>query len=318
MSAHAGNDARPGSGEGPAGLLRRRLADDPSGPLVTFYDDARGERVELSARTFENWVAKTANFLVDELAAEPGTRAVLVLPPHWQTAVWLMACWSAGVLAEPLAPEAFRGRGAGDGAGAGEGAGAAEPSAAGEPYILVAAQEVLEEVLGDEELAGGAEEVVGLSLHALGGPLADCPPGVVDYAVEVRGHGDRFVPDPRVTPETPALRVPRASGAAGAGATEESVTKTTLTGAELVAAGREAAERWGLDARDRILVDVPFTTLDGVLAGLLAPLTSGASVIIQRNLDKATLDRRLTMEHVTVVAGLPGWNAESGHPRRLT
>src|SRR5690606_27172035 len=147
MSAHAGNDARPGSGEGPAGLLRRRLADDPSGPLVTFYDDARGERGELSARTFENWVAKTANFLVDELAAEPGTRAVLVLPPHWQTAVWLMACWNAGVLAEPLDPEAFRGPGAGDGddagdgAGRGAGGGAAEPSAADEPYILVAAQE---------------------------------------------------------------------------------------------------------------------------------------------------------------------------------
>ncbi len=321
MSAHAGNDARPGSGEGPAGLLRRRLADDPSGPLVTFYDDARGERVELSARTFENWVAKTANLLVDGLAAEPGTRAVLVLPPHWQTAVWLTACWTAGVLAEPLDPEAFRARGAGNGGGAGDrdgAGGAAEPAAGDEPYILVAAQEVLEEVLGDEELAGGAEEVVGLSLHALGGPLADCPPGVVDYAVEVRAHGDRFVPDPQVTPDTPALRVPAAPGSAEAGGAGESVIKDTLTGAELVAAGREAAERWGLDARDRLLVDMPFTTLDGVLTGLLAPLISGASVIIQRNFDKDTLDRRLTMEHVTVVAGLPGWNAESGHPRRLT
>ncbi|NDU76176.1 TIGR03089 family protein, partial [Actinomadura sp. DSM 109109] len=47
--------------------LRRRGAGDPSRPLVTFYDDAAGERVELSARTFDNWVAKTANFLVDGL-----------------------------------------------------------------------------------------------------------------------------------------------------------------------------------------------------------------------------------------------------------
>ncbi|MGP4021745.1 TIGR03089 family protein [Actinomadura sp. 3N407] len=285
MSAHAGNAA------GPAELLRRRVADDPSNPLVTFFDDASGERVELSARTFDNWVAKTANFLVDGLAAEPGTRVVLVLPPHWQTAVWLMACWSAGLVVEPVEPEAVRGR------GTAEAAGGAEPIGAAGPYILAAAQEVLDDVIRDPE----AEEIVGLSLHALGGALAECPPGVTDYALEVRSYGDRFVPGPEVTPEMPAM----------------SVTKTTLTGVELVGAGRAAVEKWELDARDRLLVDMSFATLDGVLTGLLAPLISGASVIIQRNFDKATLDRRVTVEHVTVVAGLSGGDDESGHPRRL-
>ncbi|MFI0367197.1 TIGR03089 family protein [Actinomadura sp. 1N219] len=273
---------------GPAELLRRRVADDPSSPLVTFYDDASGERVELSARTFDNWVAKTANFLVDGLAAEPGTRVVLVLPPHWQTAVWLMACWSAGLVAEPIDPESVR-----NGA-------PAEPSDTSGPYILAAAQEVLD-VIADGEAAGGAEEIVGLSLHALGGPLADCPPGVTDYAVEVRAYGDRFVPGPEVTPETPALNV----------------TKATFSAAELVGRARDAAEKWDLDARDRLLVDMSFATLDGVLTGLLAPLASGASVIIQRNFDKAVLERRLTLEHVTVVAGPPGRNDPSGSPRRL-
>ncbi|MFI0405026.1 TIGR03089 family protein [Actinomadura sp. 3N508] len=282
MSAHAGAAA------GPAELLRRRVADDPSSPLVTFYDDASGERVELSARTFDNWVAKTANFLVDGLAAEPGTRVVLVLPPHWQTAVWLMACWSAGLVAEPVDPEAVR-----NGA-------SAEPSGTSGPYILAAAQEVLD-VIADGAAAGGAEEFVGLSLHALGGPLADCPPGVTDYAVEVRAYGDRFVPGPQLPPETPAL----------------SVTKATFSAGDLVGAARDAAEKWHLDARDRLLVDMPFTTLDGVLTGLLAPLASGASVIIQRNFDKAVLERRVTLEHVTVVAGPPGRNEPSGSPRRL-
>ncbi|NKZ08371.1 TIGR03089 family protein [Actinomadura latina] len=278
MSAHDPSAATP------AELLRRRVADDPSTPLVTFYDDAAGERVELSARTFDNWVAKTANFLVDGLGAEPGTRVVLVLPPHWQTAVWLMACWSAGLVAEPVAPEAVRGRGA-------------EPAGASGPYILAAAQEVLDDVVDDAE----AEEIVGLSLHALGGPLADCPPGVTDYADEVRTYGDRFDPGAEVTPETPAL----------------SVTNATLSGGELVAAAREAAAKWELDARDRLLVDMPFATLDGLLIALLAPLASGASVIIQRNFDKAALDRRLTVEHVTVVAGPPGPNDSSGSPYRL-
>ncbi|GAA4235706.1 TIGR03089 family protein [Actinomadura meridiana] len=290
---------------GPAGLLRRRVADDPSSPLVTFYDDASGERVELSARTFDNWVAKTANFLVDGLAAEPGTRVVLALPPHWQTAVWLMACWSAGLVAEPVDPasvkEGTSKQGTSEPSDTSDPSGTSEPFDTSEPYILAAAQEVLDDVIADGALGGAAEEIVGLSLHALGGPLAECPPGVTDYAVEVRAYGDRFVPGPEVTSETPALNV----------------TKTTFSAADLVGAARTAVEKWDLDARDRLLVHMPFTTLDGVLTGLLAPLASGASVIIQRNLDKAVLDRRLTLEHVTVVAGLPGRNDASGSPRRL-
>ncbi|MGH3244198.1 MAG: TIGR03089 family protein [Spirillospora sp.] len=296
MSAHAG----------PAGLLARRVADDPSSPLVTFYDDATGERVELSARTFDNWVAKTANFLVDGLAAEPGTRVVLVLPPHWQTAVWLMACWSAGLVAEPVDPETIR-----TGTSPSEPFDTSSPYSSGgatphtprnDPYILAVAQEVLDDVIADgAAAASGAEEVIGLSLHALGGPLADCPPGVTDYAVEVRAYGDRFAPGPGVTPEAPALNV----------------TKTTFTAAELVEAARSAVEKWSLDARDRLLVDMSFTTVDGVLTGLLAPLTSGASVIIQRNFNKDVLERRITLEHVTVVAGPPGRNDPTGSPRRL-
>ncbi|MFA1539702.1 TIGR03089 family protein [Actinomadura monticuli] len=285
MSAHDPSAATP------AELLRQRVADDPSTPLVTFYDDATGERVELSARTFDNWVAKTANFLVDGLGAEPGDRVVLVLPPHWQTAVWLLACWSAGLVAEPVDPAAVRGRDAG------------EPIGSSGPYILAAAQEVLDEVLAD----GEAEEIVGLSLHSLGGPLADCPPGVTDYAEEVRAYGDRFSPGRAVTPGAPALHV-----------AAQNVTKATLSAGELVGAARDAAEKWELDARDRLLVDMPFTTLDGVLIALLAPLASGASVIIQRNFDKATLDRRATVEHVTVVAGPPGPNDASGSPYRLS
>ncbi|TDD90213.1 TIGR03089 family protein [Actinomadura rubrisoli] len=274
---------------GPAELLRRRVAGDPSRPLVTYYDDGPGERVELSARTFDNWVSKTANFLVDGLGAEPGTRAVLALPPHWQSAVWLMACWSAGLVAEPVDPETVRTR---------IGADAAEPLGASGPYILAAAEEVLDEVIADT----GAEEIVGLSLHALGGPLGRCPAGVVDYAAEVRAYGDRFAAGPEVTPAAPAL----------------SVTKATLSGSDLVAAAHAAVAKWDLDARDRVLVDMSFATLDGLLAGLLAPLASGASVIIQRNFDKAALDRRVTLEHVTAVAGLPGWNDASGSLHRLS
>src|SRR5262249_8331331 len=55
-------------------LLAQALARDPGRPLLTYYDDATGERAELSATTLANWVAKTANLLQDELALSPGDR----------------------------------------------------------------------------------------------------------------------------------------------------------------------------------------------------------------------------------------------------
>jgi uncharacterized protein (TIGR03089 family) len=77
-------------------------------PFCTWYDDQAGERVELSYKTFENWVAKTANLLTDELGAEPGDRVGVLLPDHWQTAIILAACWRAGagvVALDPAAPD---------------------------------------------------------------------------------------------------------------------------------------------------------------------------------------------------------------------
>ena len=47
--------------------LAATLRTDPGRPLVTFYDDATGERVELSVATYANWVAKTAGLVQDEL-----------------------------------------------------------------------------------------------------------------------------------------------------------------------------------------------------------------------------------------------------------
>jgi uncharacterized protein (TIGR03089 family) len=82
----------------PADLLADALRRDGARPLLTAYDDNTGERVELSVATTANWVAKTANFLVDELGVEPGDTVGVVLPLHWQTAVVVLACWSAGAV----------------------------------------------------------------------------------------------------------------------------------------------------------------------------------------------------------------------------
>ncbi|WP_200263351.1 TIGR03089 family protein [Streptomyces sp. HSG2] len=162
----------------PADLLASAFAADPGRPLVTFYDDATGERVELSVATFANWVAKTANLLQDELSAEPGDRVALLLPAHWQTAVWLLACASVGVVADV----------------AGEPAAAQVAVSGPEPESLEAARS-----------CSGPR--VALALRPLGGRFPRVPDGFADYAVEVPGQGDRFAPYAPVDPDAPALIV---------------------------------------------------------------------------------------------------------------
>ena len=61
------------------------LLRQPSTPLITYYDDATGGRIELSRATAANWAAKTANWLRDECDIEPGAEIGVALPAHWQT-----------------------------------------------------------------------------------------------------------------------------------------------------------------------------------------------------------------------------------------
>ncbi|WP_327355617.1 TIGR03089 family protein [Streptomyces sp. NBC_01304] len=160
----------------PADLLRSALAADPARPLVTFYDDATGERVELSVATFANWVAKTANLLQGDLGAEPGDRLALLLPAHWQTAVWLLACSSVGVTV----------------------------CVGGDPAdadLVVSGPDSL-----DAARACSGERVA-LALRPLGGRFPQVPDGFSDYAVEVPSQGDRFAPFVPVDPSSAALDV---------------------------------------------------------------------------------------------------------------
>ena len=78
-------------------VLAAQLKGDPGRPLVTFYDDATGERVELSVTTYANWVAKAASMLVDQHELERGDTLRIDLPPHWLGPVFLGAAWTAGL-----------------------------------------------------------------------------------------------------------------------------------------------------------------------------------------------------------------------------
>src|SRR4051794_28551533 len=81
----------------PEQQFARLLAADPGRPFVTYYDEASGERSELSAKSLANWVAKTHHLLVDELGLGVGDTARLALPAHWISVPILLGCLTAGL-----------------------------------------------------------------------------------------------------------------------------------------------------------------------------------------------------------------------------
>ncbi|MGB8387603.1 TIGR03089 family protein [Mycobacterium sp.] len=156
-------------------ILDPMLRTDPVGPRITYYDDATGERIELSAVTLANWAAKTGNLLRDELGAGPASRAAILLPAHWQTAAVLFGVWWIGA-------EAVLG-------------------AAGPADLALCTPDRLDEA--DTVVEPGGEVAV-LSLDPFGRPSnqgrPDLPIGVTDYATAVRVHGDHIVPERRPGP----------------------------------------------------------------------------------------------------------------------
>jgi hypothetical protein len=81
----------------PADLLQAELRRDGARPLVTWYDDATGDRVELSVATAANWAAKTANLLGDEHGLDAGDTVGLDPRTHWLSAVAVLGAWTAGI-----------------------------------------------------------------------------------------------------------------------------------------------------------------------------------------------------------------------------
>lgn len=149
-------------------ILDPLLRADPVGPRITYYDDATGERIELSAATLANWAAKTGNLLRDELGAGPDSRVAMLLPAHWQTAAVLFGAWWTG----------------------------AEVVLGGPGDIALCTADRLAEA---SKIAGTGEVAV-LSLDPFGRPATDLPVGVTDYATAVRVHGDHIDPERRPGP----------------------------------------------------------------------------------------------------------------------
>lgn len=180
----------------PTKLLHAFRTVNPTSPRLTWYGPD-GERVEFSGRVLENWVAKTANYLVDELDAEPGTVIALDVPLHWRSLVWLLATWAVGATAAT--------------------AGAASSGlAAGADIIATTDPAAVHATLSG---AKGDPLVVAVALPALQMRwMGELPPRTLDYSGDVRSHADVFFADAEPDSSDIAWRQRLADGASAVGA----------------------------------------------------------------------------------------------------
>ena len=191
-------------------VLSRLLRSDPGRPLITYYDHASGERVELSVTTYANWVAKTASLLVEEHELERGQRLHVALPAHWLGPVFLGAAWAVGL----------------------------EVTLEGDPVADAADARPDAVVVGPEGLARWGPlaadlPVLACSLRPLGVRFAEpLPAGVHDVGIEVWSQPDAFV----------ALDPPGADDAARPGLTQGRMWEAAATGSLLPDGGRLLTE----------------------------------------------------------------------------
>lgn len=134
---------------------------DPAQPLLTLLDGPA--RVELSGATTANWVAKTANLLVDGHGSPE--RVGLLLPLHWQAVCFLLGAAATGATVVV----------------------AREPAELAGCSVAFTRAEVAQEALGV-----GVDDVFAVSGHPMGAPVRDLPVMVLDAAREIPSYGDRF------------------------------------------------------------------------------------------------------------------------------
>ncbi len=157
----------------PADLMNSFRSLHPTSPRLSWYGPD-SERVEFSGRVLENWVAKTANYLVDELDAEPGTVVAVALPLHWRSLVWLLATWAVGATA------------------------VTGPVPAGADIVATADPAAARERVAQ---AAPAPLLVAVALPALQMRwLGELPPHTLDYSGDVRAHADVFFADDEPAP----------------------------------------------------------------------------------------------------------------------
>ena len=155
-------------------LLAKILASDPTTPRLTVYDENTGARLDLSGITLDNWAAKVANMLIEELDLTEDSLISIDLPPGWQAVAIALGALAAGI------PVTFFDTATSD-------------------VVFVAenahkdATENESDAAGPSEYSGDVvivtDDPFGRGVEETGGTLL---PGAIDFGPTVRFYGDQF------------------------------------------------------------------------------------------------------------------------------
>lgn len=157
-------------------LLAKILASDPTTPRLTIYDENTGARLDFSGITLDNWAAKVANMLIEELDLTEDSLISIDLPPGWQAVAIALGALAAGIpvtffdaaisdvvfVAENAHKDATENAVESD---------AADPSEYSGDVVIVT----------NDPFGRGVEETGGTLL-----------PGAIDFGPTVRFYGDQF------------------------------------------------------------------------------------------------------------------------------
>ncbi len=133
-------------------------------PWLTWYG-ANSERIELSGRVFDNWVAKSANLLAESFDLEENQIVVLDLPTHWKSLVLALAALHHG--ATLAAPSHER---------------------ASDAVLWITASPTDASIPASSEILAVDPAALALSFGGDLGPVAE------DFNASVRSFGDQFFP----------------------------------------------------------------------------------------------------------------------------
>ncbi len=157
----------------PHQLLAALRRADATAPRATCYDDATGERIELSARVLATWAAKAATLLAEDADVSPDSTVGIALPAHWRALYWALAVWSTGACL------------------------VTGPACTAADVVVTDDPAVAATIVQDGRYA------VLVTLAALARANPDTPVGVVDEAAELAGYPDDFVALGEPMPDDP-------------------------------------------------------------------------------------------------------------------
>lgn len=133
-------------------------------PWLTWHSQS-GERIELSGRVFDNWVAKSANLLGDLYDLDEDSVVVIDLAPHWKSLVLALAALHHGAKLID-----------------------AKHDDAGDAALFITATPNDNNIPANSEILAVNPAALALSFGSDLGPIAE------DFNATVRSYGDQFYP----------------------------------------------------------------------------------------------------------------------------